>query len=105
MKVPTEFILKLPKKSENSRRHPVKLSPSIEMKYVEYVNLCGTHECDSIESEKQKLFEWIKAELENIEWAHLEPQVISDRLFSRALDHFGESEIQKIGYPKQGILS
>ena len=75
------------------------------MKDIEFVNIMGPdHECDSIQSEKEELFNWLKADLENMEWAHLTPSVISDRLFLRALDHYSEDHIRKVGFPKPGIL-
>jgi len=76
------------------------------MEHVEFVKITGPdHDCDSIQSEKGELFNWLKEELENMEWAHLTPSVISDRLFLRALDHYGEEHIRKVGFPKPGILS
>ena len=60
------------------------------------------HGCVDVKSEKKRLFEWLQADLNNIEWQHSIIQRIADQLFLRAVNHFTEEYILKTGYPRQG---
>ena len=68
------------------------------------LEISGDHQCYEIQTDRSKLLQFMQKDLENIEWAHLIPQRISDKLLLRAVQEFGASHIEKVGFPKLGIL-
>ena len=73
------------------------------MRDILWIDITSEHQCFDVLSERNRMLDFMKNDLDNIEWTHMTGERIKCLLFQRCIDRFGEHHIDVNGFPKSGI--
>ena len=73
------------------------------MKDVNELEITGSHKCYEVKSDRDRILHYSIKDMEMITWEHKINQRIFDELFIRAVAHFGDSHIERTGFPKRQL--